>query len=197
MTTDKERWEYIPGLDNFYMANRLGKVKSIDRVIPFMKKHTIRRFGKILKTNIGRDGYEMVTINYNGSQKTLYIHRLVAKTFVDNPENKLQVNHKNGIKTDNRVINLEWVTHSENTKHSFDYLGRVAMTKQLQLKYRAVKVTATNLKTNKKTVFTSKKEAIEKLKISGTHIYLVARGKIKPSKGYDFKMDKIQTRCKK
>jgi len=53
------------------------------------------------------------------------IHRLVAQAFIPNPENKRTVNHKNGIRDDNRLCNLEWTTHSENNIHSFKVLGRI------------------------------------------------------------------------
>lgn len=62
------------------------------------------------------NGYERVSIH----SKPMYLHRVVAETFLPNSENKKTVNHKNGNKTDNRVENLEWATYSENMRHAFD-----------------------------------------------------------------------------
>lgn len=79
---------------------------------------------KQLSTPVNRIGYRVVNIVKNGVSKTICIHRLVAETFIPNPENKPQVNHINGNKTDNRVENLEWVTNQENQTHSWEVLGR-------------------------------------------------------------------------
>lgn len=70
-----------------------------------------------------RNGYLKLLICKNGVKKPCYVHRLVAETFIPNPDNKPEVNHKNGNKADNRVENLEWATRKENMQHRSNVLG--------------------------------------------------------------------------
>ena len=75
-----------------------------------------------MKLNAGKSGYFQV--RSTRLNKTFSVHRMIAETYIPNIKNKSDVNHINGIKTDNRIENLEWVTRSENMKHSVNVLGK-------------------------------------------------------------------------
>lgn len=100
----KEEWRLISGYEN-YLVSDIGRVKN-------------RRTGQILKPGMSR-WYLQVGLYKNGPRKGLRVHRLVAQAFIPNPDNLPEVNHINGDKTDNRAINLEWCTSSENGKHAY------------------------------------------------------------------------------
>ena len=106
----KEEWRPIPGFEGHYCANRSGEIKSLIR---------LWRTKELILRPVFSRGYGYVNLHAKEVKKRLLIHRLVARTFIVNPENKPEVNHKNGIKTDNRIENLEWCTRGENVRHSF------------------------------------------------------------------------------
>jgi len=112
-----ETWKEIPGTNGIYEASDLGNIRSIDRHV----KHNFGGLkltkGRVLKQSPQRNGYLACPIFFDGKEKRRNVHRLVMLAF--NGESKLPVNHKNGIKTDNRLENLEYCTTSENIKHSF------------------------------------------------------------------------------
>ena len=102
-----EEWRDIPGYESFYQVSNLGNVRSI-------------RFNKIRNMKSwDSHGYRAVELCMNNNRYTVGIHRLVALTFIPNPENKPEVNHKDRNKSNNNVENLEWVTQSENVAHAY------------------------------------------------------------------------------
>lgn len=103
-----EYWKTVKGFEGRYEVSSLGRVRSI----PPMVKHP-----KIRKKFLDKDGYEGCSLRGDGKYFTKKVHRLVAEAFIPNQENEREINHKNGDKKDNRVENLEWVSHSENQRH--------------------------------------------------------------------------------
>jgi hypothetical protein len=78
--------------------------------------------GKALYPRLNKDGYPCVSLYVNGKSRSSYVHRLVAKVFLPNPEGKPCVNHKDGVKANCKAANLEWVTHKENHEHAKNVL---------------------------------------------------------------------------
>lgn len=112
-----EIWKPIPGFNDSYEASSIGRIRSVDRRSfngSFLK-------GKIMCQNTNfKNGYLTVMLAENGKSKAKLSHRMIATAFIDNNEGKKTVNHINGIKTDNRVENLEWASYSENMRHAIN-----------------------------------------------------------------------------
>jgi hypothetical protein len=112
-----EEWRDVVGYEGWYEVSDHGRVKRV-------KQAGGGRAGRILQETYQTNGYAMVNLSRKNKIKRLAIHRLVLSAFVSLPEKSHVANHKNGIKTDNHVSNLEWTTYWENDNHSRNVLGK-------------------------------------------------------------------------
>src|SRR3990167_10278697 len=122
----RENWRAIDGYQGFYEISNYGNVRSVDRIIARLSKYgkgfSQRWLGRSLTPLIccpKWGGYWAVSLSKDGIVSQNMIHILVAKAFIPNPENKPEVNHRDGIKFNNYVGNLEWMTCSENHRHCY------------------------------------------------------------------------------
>lgn len=112
---EQEIWQDVVWYEGLYQISNLGNVKRL-----WFQKNILKE--KILKFWKSKSWYLYINLYINGIRKYYLIHRLVCMSFLNNINNKPHVNHKNWIKSDNRLENLEWCTRSENMKHRFDIL---------------------------------------------------------------------------
>ena len=115
-----EEWKPIKGYEGLYEVSNTGKVRSLDHYNTNGKVDILYK-GKILNGFLdGKNNYKMVMLSKSKTdQKKFLVHRLVAETFIENSDNKREVNHKDGNKLNNDVSNLEWCSSKENKEHAF------------------------------------------------------------------------------
>ena len=113
---EEEIWKIITGFENMYQVSNYGNIKSLQR-----KSYTGRLLKeRLLKLNPDTKGYLRVTLRKDNKSHHYSVHRLVGIEFIDNPKNKEQINHKDGVKANNFYKNLEWCTNKENSDHAYN-----------------------------------------------------------------------------
>ena len=117
----KEIWKDVKGYEGYYSVSNRGRVKSLDRVIDHHGNGLFTRKRKgIILSQVRAQRIFLFDIIIKWGRKKQLVHRVVASTFIQNPENKRTVNHIDGDKSNNNVDNLEWATSVENNKHAYD-----------------------------------------------------------------------------
>lgn len=115
-----EIWKDIPWYEWLYQVSDIGNIRSMDRKSKSYWTRMMTLKGKIMKLCLEQKiWYYTVRLFKNGVSEKFFVHRLVAKTFISNPENKEQVDHINANRADNRLDNLRWATHWENQKYKY------------------------------------------------------------------------------
>jgi len=112
-----ERWQDVVGYEGLYLVSDHGRVRSVGRTVDHPRGQRILK-GKVLKPGFSH-GYNMIGLQKNGPRKFFYVHRLVAAAFIGPCPVGRQVNHVDGVKLNNQMFNLEYVTPSENTLHAY------------------------------------------------------------------------------
>jgi len=187
----EEIWLPVVGYEGYYEVSNLGNVRSLERIVTYelKTKSIVNRVvkAKNYSVHIGSDGYYCTDLKLNKDRKTISIHRLVAKAFIPNPENKPTVNHKDGIKSNCTVSNLEWSTQGENNKHAFN-TGLKKPTRMLGIDNPKSKPVIQLDKTgNVLNRFISTIEAQQKTGINRKCVSDCANGKAKHAGGYLWK----------
>lgn len=180
-----EIWKDIDDYVGYYQVSNIGNVRSLTRVIDNGQGHLITRIGKVLKlTATGeRRNYPSIQLQALGQKKNYKVHRLVATAFIENIDNKPEVNHKDGNTFNNSVENLEWCTSTENVRHAFS-TGLLVRGKGLDCcnTKRKVKV----FKGGNLVVTLVGTHAIEEFGLQNSKVLACLKGQRKTHKGFTF-----------
>ena len=177
---EEEIWKALPGVTGVEVSN-FGRVRTIDRVVSG-ENGTRSLKGHVLKQCKNIDGYLTVSIQIDGKQATKRVHRLVAQTFIKNPDNLPQVNHKDCDRTNNHVENLEFCDNSYNQK----YKNKFGIS---NTETQGHPLFAINLSTLEVLHFRSQGEAGRELGISTGNINNIIKGRYKQTHGFWFVND--------
>ena len=179
----EEIWKPIVGYEDLYEISSFGNVRSLDKYVNCKNNSKRLIKGKVISQFINH-GYKIVDLTKNGQRKHCRVHRLVAQAFIPNYDNKEDVNHIDGNKTNNRIENLEWCTRQENIIHALEN----GLNSSTNYQY-AIKVTNKKIycyETNE--IYNSMSEASSILNVPRSYVWRKCHNKTKDYKGYTFKI---------
>ena len=131
---NNEIWKDILNFPDYQVSN-LGRVKSLERKIVRKNNYIYSQKEHIMKLTINKNGYYYVSLKKDNKTKTILVHRLVAQTFIPNPDNLPEVNHINEDKMDNRYCNLEWCTNIYNENYGTGKIRAGELHKKAVIQY--------------------------------------------------------------
>ena len=169
-------WRDVPGFEGHYQVSSTGEVRGVERLMKPAKGHKPRIKKSVKLKLVDHKGYLQVRLYKNGKRYSYLVHRLIAETFLPNDDPTKEVNHINECKSDNRVCNLEWISHIENINHGTAILRR-AIT-------RGTKVIQLSKDGNVLNEFYSIRDAQRNTGIPNQHISACVNGKRKTAGGY-------------
>lgn len=179
---EKEIWKDIIGYEKLYQVSSLGRIKSLSR-----NASNVCLKEKILKKRYDKKGYVSVSLYKDNDCKSFKIHRLVAIAFIENNENKPQVNHINGIKDDNKLENLEWVTNKENQIKAWE--TGLQKSKKYENNSFSKEVFQYDINNNFIKKWNCINRAKDEMKMKSIHISGCCKGKRKTAGGYIWKYE--------
>lgn len=165
----EEIWKDIPSYEGYYQVSNLGNFRSLPRIIKYKSNGTRNYPSKVLLTETTKDNYQRIVLMKDGVKTRYQAHRLVALTFIPNPDNKPLINHIDGNKSNNVVTNLEWCTASENMIHA-DNTGLRDMSNHQPSNSKKIKCIETG------EIFASYAKAVKWLGKSNTSVSTLVRG---------------------
>ena len=177
---ENEIWKSVEGYEGLYEVSNCGNVRSLDRIVTHSDGKNYSLKGKMLKMGYCGSGYLHFILHKNGKTENKYLHRLVAETFLPNPNNLPEVNHKDENKANNCANNLEWCSHLYNMRYG------------TRNKRDAEKKSKTVLKIDINTnevieEYQSAKEASRQTHLSQGHISACCRGEQRHYKGFKWR----------
>lgn len=165
-----ETWKDVAGYEGLYQVSDRGNVRS---------RRRRGSSGGVLKPKVNRDGYLYIVLYREGEWKPILIHRLVAQTFIPNPLNLPQVNHKDEDKTNNAANNLEWCTVKYNSNYGTCQARKAAKCSKVVLQY--------DKEGNFVREWTSTREVERQTGFAQSHISKCCRGELKSAYGFIWK----------